>query len=311
MSSIDFTNRPVTGNLNVKWIHGSSSLRHRTDPPIQVHMYDTHTIIMRESKDISSEAPFMYLLFGNDCALLIDTGTSADTRHFPLRNTVDNLILDWLGNYLHNNYELIVIHTHGHNDHTSGDKQFSDRKNTTIVQKDIDSVQKFFKITKWPDGIGHYDLGRRVLDILPTPGHDSREITIYDPWTEFLITGDLVYPGRLYAFDFSAFIESLNKLVIYAKKNPISHIMGCHIEMTSIPTKDYPVTLRYQPDEPPLEMTSDQLVSVRDAAESVRNSTGVHAFNDFIIFHGPCYWALFKQFIRASWLNLKHKLHSN
>ena len=251
MNSIDFTKGPIAGDLNITWIHGSKSLHHRTDPPIQVHMYDAHTIILRESKDVSFEAPFMYLFFGNNRVLLVDTGTNANSRRFPLRSTVDSLISAWLLKYPRDNYELIVAHTHGHNDHISGDEQFLDRNNTTIVPKDVLSVQSFFNITKWPDNIGNYDLGTRVLDIIPTPGHDSREISIYDPWTGFLITGDLVYPGRLYVFDFPAFMVSLNRLVSYANKRPIRYVMGCHIEMTSTPMKDYPAMLRYQPDEPP------------------------------------------------------------
>jgi glyoxylase-like metal-dependent hydrolase (beta-lactamase superfamily II) len=263
---------------------------------------------MRQSKDVSFEAPFMYLFFGNDRVLLLDTGATADAHRFPLRTTIDNLISDWLSNYPRNKYELIVAHTHGHNDHTAGDSQFFDRTNTTIVHKDLDSVRSFFKISVWPNDVGHYDLGGRVLDILPTPGHDSREITIYDPWTRFLITGDIVYPGRLYVFDFPAFVESLNKLVSFAEENPVSHVMGCHIEMTRIPKRDYPATVRYQPDEPPLEMTVNQMIAVRDAANSVRSSPGAHVFDDFIIFNGPCYGAASRQIVRASWSNLKHVL---
>ena len=58
-------------------------------------------------------------------------------------------------------------------------------------------------------------------------------------------------------------------------------------------------------------MTLSQLISVRDAAESVQNHPGVHVFNDFIIFNGPCYRANIKQVIKAAWLNLKHRLNRN
>jgi hypothetical protein len=34
--------RPVRGDLDVAWIHGSPSHRHRTNPPVQVHAYDEH-----------------------------------------------------------------------------------------------------------------------------------------------------------------------------------------------------------------------------------------------------------------------------
>lgn len=304
MSSVDFTKAPVAGDLNVEWIHGSPSPRHRTDPPIQVHPYDAHTIIMRQSKDSSFEAPFIYLFFGNERALLLDTGATADPHLFPLRTTIDRLITDWLAKHPREHYELIVAHTHGHNDHTAGDSQFSDSPNTKVIPKDLDSVKSYFNIPNWPTGIHRYDLGGRILDIIPTPGHDPREISVYDQWTGFLVTGDIVYPGRLYAFDFPTFIESLNRLVSYAEHMPITHVMGCHIEMTRTSGKDYPATTRYQPNEPPLQMALKQLTAVRDAAESVRTKPGAHTFNDFIIFNGPCHGAMVRQLIRAKWSNL-------
>jgi len=308
MDDIDFGGPTPAGDLNVNWIHGSRSLRHRTDPPIQVHVYDAHTVIMRQSKDVSFEAPFMYLLFGNSRALLIDTGATADPKRFPLRATVDRLISNWLAARPREDYGLVVAHTHGHRDHTAGDNQFLGRRETVIVQKDVDAVKSSFGISFWPKGSGQCDLGGRVLDVLPTPGHDPRAIAMYDPWTRFLLTGDTVYPGRLYAFDFPSYIESLHRLVRFAQERPVTHVMGCHVEMMRTPRKDYPATVRYQPDEPPLQMTFDQLVAIKGAAESVSGSPGAHVFDDFEIFTGPCHGAVFKQLARASWSNLKHRL---
>jgi hydroxyacylglutathione hydrolase len=308
MSLIDFGGGPARGDLSVRWIHGSRSPRHRTDPPIQVHRYDAHTVIMRQSKDLSFEAPFLYLFFGNARALLLDTGATSDPAHFPLRATVDRLVAEWLGEHPRGSYELVVAHTHGHNDHTAGDAQFSERADTIVVPKAVEAVRAFFGIAEWPSGAGRLDLGGRVLEVLPTPGHDPREVSVYDPWTQFLITGDVVYPGRLYAFDFPAFLGSLNRLASFAEKTPVSHVMGCHIEMTRTPKRDYPAGAKYQPDEPPLEMTVDQLHSVRGAAESVAKTLGAHYFDDYAIFHGPCYGALMKQVLRGLGYNFKRTL---
>ena len=62
--------------------------------------------------------------------------------------------------------------------------------------------------------------------------------------------------------------------------------MGCHIEMTREPGRDYPVGCMYQPDEPPLQMTMQQLVALRDAARSVKDRPGSHTFDDFVILNG-------------------------
>ena len=83
---IDFvTGAPTTASLDVRWIHGTPAGRRPSDPKIQVHHCDPHTVILRQSKSVSYEAPFLYLLFGNDRALLLDTGATAGPAKFPLR----------------------------------------------------------------------------------------------------------------------------------------------------------------------------------------------------------------------------------
>ena len=113
------------------------------------------------------------------------------------------------------------------------------------------------------------------------------------------MTGDTVYPGRLYVNNIAAFVESLDALVAIADSHRVSHVMGCHIEMTTTPGLDYPVGTRYQPDEPPLEMSVDQLREVRDAAHRVKDRPGVHVFDDFAIFHGRCVGGMIRQVARA------------
>jgi hypothetical protein len=84
--------------------------------------------------------------------------------------------------------------------------------------------------------------------------------------------------------------------------------MGCHIEMTRRPRHDYPVGATYQPDEPPLPMTMAQLRAVRDAALLVADRPGVHAFDDFIIFNGPCKSALPRYAARLLWSRVRMAL---
>ena len=52
----------------------------------------------------------------------------------------------------------------------------------------------------------------------PTPTSSIKlrpwaSIAVYDPASGFLLTGDTVLPGRLYAFDFPEFVASLDLLV--------------------------------------------------------------------------------------------------
>jgi hypothetical protein len=82
--------------LGVAWIHGSMSAKHNTDPDLQVHWYDEHTVILRQNKAIDYEAPFLYLLLGSQRAVLLDTGATASPVVFPVRQVVDELVLTWL-----------------------------------------------------------------------------------------------------------------------------------------------------------------------------------------------------------------------
>lgn len=301
-SMIDFaTGVPVAADLDVQWIHGSPSARHCTDPTIQVQACDAHTFVLRQSKAVSYEAPFMYLFCGNDRALLLDTGAAKTPEDFPLREIVDGILENWLADYPRRNYELVVAHTHGHNDHVAGDSQFTGRLATTIVPRELAAVQSFFGFTSWPEQEVQLDLGGRVLDVTGIPGHHAASIAVYDSWTGFLVTGDTVYPGRLYVRDMPAFTASLDRLAAFAAARQVTHVMGCHIEMTRTPGRDYPIGSTYQPDEPPLQMTLDQLTAVRDAARSVASRAGAHVFDDFIIFNGPCNMATIRQVGRMLW----------
>jgi glyoxylase-like metal-dependent hydrolase (beta-lactamase superfamily II) len=271
------------GGLDVRWIHGSAGPN--TDPPIQVHAHDPHTFILRQNKAVHYEAPFLYLFCGDDRALLLDTGATTDPDLFPLRATVDGLLVNWLAEHPRSAYELVVAHTHAHGDHIAGDPQFADRPATTVVGPDLAAVRAFFGFADRPTEIVRFDLGGRVLEITAIPGHHDTSVAVFDPWTGFLLTGDTVYPGRLYVSDFPAFLASLDHLVAFAADRPVTHVMGCHIEMTREPGRDYPIGTTYQPDEPPLPMTVAQLRAVRDAAISVADRPGIHVFNDFVIYN--------------------------
>jgi glyoxylase-like metal-dependent hydrolase (beta-lactamase superfamily II) len=307
--SIDFARgAPVAGSLDVRWIHGSRPARRNADPKVQVHAYDPHTFVLRQSKAVHYEAPFLYLFCGNDRALLLDTGATADPAAFPLRETVDGILRDWLAAHPRESYELVVAHTHGHGDHIAADGQFDGRPATTVVPADLAAARSFFGLSDWPAGIVRFDLGGRVLEVTGCPGHDDQSIAVYDPWTGFLITGDTVYPGRLYVRDYPAFAASLDRLVTFAETRPVTHVLGGHIEMSRSAGRDYPVGATYQPDEAALPMTVHQLAAVRDAARSVAGRPGAHNFGDFIILVLPSTPAVAKQAARALWWKLRNRL---
>ncbi|MBO4252396.1 hypothetical protein GRC12_00550 [Streptomyces griseorubiginosus] len=126
-------------------------------------------------------------------------------------------------------------------------------------------------------------LGGRTLECLATPGHHEAAVTFYDPWTGILLTGDTVYPGRLYVQDWSGFARTIDPLIEFCEHRPVTHVLGCHIEMTAEPGVDYPVRTTYQPHEPPLQMTTGHLHEIRAALHEIGDQPRRLAYPLFVI----------------------------
>jgi glyoxylase-like metal-dependent hydrolase (beta-lactamase superfamily II) len=200
----------------------------------QVHWYDARTGIIRQALRTNFEGPFSYLMLGSERALLLDTGTG----HADLRSVVDELLAG-------RDLELVVAHTHSHGDHIGGDSQFD-----TVVGTAPEDVAAYFGITDWPDQIVQFDLGGRVLDVIPIPGHHTADVAIYDRTTRLLLTGDSLYPGRLYVTDWPAYRASIARLAAFvADGNPVELVLGAHIEMTDQPGVDFAMGADRHPGE--------------------------------------------------------------
>jgi glyoxylase-like metal-dependent hydrolase (beta-lactamase superfamily II) len=284
VTEISFPDGAGVPDLDVAWIHGSAAAKYNTDPDIQVHACGEHTYILRQNKAVHYEAPFMFLLFGEAKAVLLDTGATADPRFFPLRHTVDSLIDGWLASHPRpDGYGLLVLHTHGHGDHTAADGQFAGRPGTVVVGAARDAAWPYFGFDSDPGRVAEVDLGGRVLDCLGTPGHHEAAVTYYDRYTGILFTGDTVYPGRLYVFDWAAFTRSVDRLADWCARRPVTHLLGCHIEMTKTPGVDYPVGWTYQPDETPLELTPEHLTQIQSTLRANGGRPGRYVLPEMIV----------------------------
>lgn len=274
----------ATVNLDVAWIHGSEAAKYNTDPDIQVHACDEHTYILRQNMAVHYEAPFMFLLFGTAKALLLDTGATANPQFFPLRRTVDSIIDGWLASHPHaDGYELLVLHTHPHADHTAADHQFTGRPGTKVIGAKRDPAWRYFGFTGQPQAVAEVDLGSRVLDCLATPGHDPAAVTYYDRHTQILFTGDTIYPGRLYVFSWADFVRSIDRLVAWCDRRRVTYLLGCHIEMTTTPGVDYPPWCSYQPDETRLELTTEHLNQLHSTLKAHDFQPGRYVLPQMII----------------------------
>jgi glyoxylase-like metal-dependent hydrolase (beta-lactamase superfamily II) len=266
------------GTLPRTWITGGPKCMEV--PDWQVHEYNPDFYILRESGCTHFEKPFLYLLFGTDKALLEDTGSG----NGDAARVVSTVIGKWLRRNHRESIPLVVAHSHSHDDHRAGDAGFASLAGTSMVPLTVEGTQQFFGIKKWPVDAGAIDLGGRVIDVIPIPGHDKLGVALYDRQTGILLTGDSLYPGRLYIPDFAAFKSSTERLVAFTNGKLITHILGCHIEQSRTPYVDYPIGSMYQPDEHPLELARAHLLELNDFLRGMQSSPTRMALRDFTIY---------------------------
>jgi hydroxyacylglutathione hydrolase len=272
---------------SVAWIHGAANCATTTDPLIQVHQFDQQTFVLRLSKCFSYEGNFLYLLFGRSKAILFDTGGPPGRDNpgaiLPIRATVDSIVARWQQDNGVDAIELVVAHTHSHQDHCFWDHQFDARPRTTVVRPTVDAVKVFFGMPNWPDGQTVLDLGDRHLTVFPVPGHESAHIAVYDDRTKALLTGDMLYPGLLTVADWAAYRRSASRLADFAGQHEVSLVLGNHIEMKKTPRELYAIGTTFQPDEHVLPLTAAHIVELHHACEAMANAPHYDIHDDFII----------------------------
>ncbi|MGO4502981.1 MULTISPECIES: MBL fold metallo-hydrolase [unclassified Dyella] len=263
------TSQPAPGNLTVHWDAGAADCQAHPPRPLQVHRYDERTYILRESLCQTYEGPFIYLLIGSTRALLIDTGDVADAKQMPLASTVFGLLPVVNGQRL----PLLIVHTHGHLDHRSGDTQFASAPQVTIVGTDLPQVTAGLGFRQWPDDVAHIDLGGRVVDAIPTPGHYPSHVSYYDATTGLAFTGDFFLPGRLIIDDPAADRASAARINDYLRDRPVSHVLGGHVELDTRGQVE-PMGSNWHPDEAPLPLSKQDLAGLPQVLASFNGFYG-------------------------------------
>src|SRR6266699_1803452 len=220
--------QPVPGSLDVHWNEGASDCSATPQDALQIH-----------------------------------TGAVADPKEMPLAKTILSLLPD----KDHQKIPLLVAHTHRHLDHRAGDPQFASLPSVQIVPIDLEGLRAFFGFTDWPNGFAHLDLGGRIVDVIPTPGHNSTHVAFYDSRTGILFSGDFLMPGRLLIEDAAAYHESALRVVDFLKTRPLTHILGGHIELNAV-GQAYRFGSHYHPNEHRLELAREDLIALPAAFES-------------------------------------------
>ena len=227
------------------------------------------------------EETHSYLLFGDDRALLIDTGLGVGNMAEEVKKL--------------SSLPVTAIATHVHWDHIGGHTLFPDfyvheaekawiegkfPLPTSLVKRflaegdlpqdfDLDSYEIFRGIpTMILRGGEMLDLGGRFVQALHTPGHAPGHLCFWEAQTGYLFTGDLVYKGTLYAnyesTDPTAFLSSLEKIADL----PVKRLFPAHHSLDVSPTL--------------LTRTRDAFREIQKAGK-LRHGGGSWCFDDFSI----------------------------
>lgn len=262
-------------------------------PDWQIQEYNADFFIIRESGCTNYEKPFVFLLFGAGKAMLLDTGAGKN----DIARTIQATVKKWLGRNGRTRVELIVAHTHGHGDHIGGDAQLRALNDpsmpVTMVPLERGGMEKFYGIAHWPETAGSVNLGGRVLDVVPIPGHDMLSVAFYDRQTAVLLSGDTLYPGRLYVdeINFDDYVKSIRRLVNFTEGKVVAHVIGNHIEQRRAPYFDYPIGTMYQPDEHDLALPRGDLLELDAALTAMHGAPKRMAMRDYTIWPAnPAVW---------------------
>jgi hydroxyacylglutathione hydrolase len=273
--------QPASTLFPQRWNSGVNA----DEPAFQVQQIDQNTLAIRQSLRTTFEAPFLYLIFGDEKALLIDTGVEG----VDLRTEIDDLVNDWLDRNRLDSLSLVVMHSHGHSDHVGGDAGFENRPDTVVIGHKAEDVVAFFDLNNWPTRSAPFDLGNRIVNVLPTPGHHDSHVMVFDEATGILFSGDVIYPGRLYfqCGKSGEFKASIDRVASFAREREVNWLLGGHIEMKTQPGKTFDAQRPSRKGEHLLELPASIIADVQDALSDMGDEPRVMQFDEFVLFPHP------------------------
>ncbi|MFW9781654.1 MAG: MBL fold metallo-hydrolase [Candidatus Heimdallarchaeota archaeon] len=145
----------------------------------------------------------VYLLVGEDLNVLIDTGIITKFNSFNYLITTEvGLKIEDID---------LVINTHEHFDHISSNAYFhcpvaAHRWAAAKIQNSDELITKGKKwgidltdlrINIWLEDRNIIDLGNTVLKVVETPGHTSGCICLYEPYQNYIFSGDTLFKGAI------------------------------------------------------------------------------------------------------------------
>jgi hydroxyacylglutathione hydrolase len=217
----------------------------RPEQPVRGHWFDDYFIV--ETLDAATFAigepryyqlNYSYLIVGTKRAVLFDAG-SGNRDIVPVVRSLTKLPVTVMPSHLHFDH----VGALGRLDHTAlvdlpSLRRRADADDGTLKLARYEFLgfadglpAKRFPVDEWWLPGTDIDLGGRRLKVLHTPGHTPTSASLYDAEQHWLFAGDLIYPGKLYAFLPGAsrreYLETTRRLL--ALLDPETKIYTAHV----------------------------------------------------------------------------------
>ena len=204
----------------------------------------------------------VYLVEGNDKALLIDAGAWMPHLDKAVAKLTDKPVM--------------LALTHGHGDHVGGVVSFPEAYihplDTAMIGQG--ARQYGIKVNLLADG-EVIDLGGRQIEVLHTPGHTSGSVTFFDKERHYGFSGDAFGSTNLLLFGgtFRDLINTTGRTAEYMQRNGIETLYPGHYH------GDNPETLQRVLDE---KKMSEEVLSGKRKGVAESSGNGLnHFINDF------------------------------
>ena len=199
-----------------------------------VETLDAATFAIGEPRYYQSN--YSYLIVGTQRAVLFDAGTG-NRDIVPVVRSLTKLPVTVIPSHLHFDH----VGALGRLDHTALPDLPSLRARTddgTLKLRRYEFLgfadgltPPRFPVDEWWFPGTEIDLGGRRVRVLHTPGHTPTSVSLYDAERHWLFAGDLIYPGKLYAFvpgsSRRAYLETIRKLL--GLIDPDTRIYTAHV----------------------------------------------------------------------------------
>ncbi len=183
------------------------------DDEVVFRQLDEHTWIGNGHRTYNES---LYLVEGNDRAVLIDAGTRVPG--------LDKIVAGITSK------PVTMILTHGHGDHVGGVGPFPEVWIGPADEQMLRNSQRRYRgeIKHLTDG-ETIDLGGRKLEVMFTPGHTSGSVTFFDKENHYGFSGDAFGSTNLLVFTYLSNVKaSAEKVEKYMKENDIRFLYPGH-----------------------------------------------------------------------------------